>query len=804
MAAVLNLGVTEGTVKGLARAAGDPRFAWDCFRRFVPAYSDAVLDVDLSDILEDEKARLGKEETEFSADEWREAVGRFKARVEEETGEPFPDAPHEQLRDALRAAFASWTGPRIAAHRRLHDIPDDWGTAVSVQAMVFGNRDDRSAAGIAFTRDFSTGAMALSGPFLAAAQGDELAAGIRTPQNIGEGYGAPAGALPLEKLAPRTFAALRETADRLERHFRDAQEFEFTIESGGLWVLQSRAAPIDAKSALRLAVALAQDGLITREEAVLRIDPASLVQFLHPAIDPAARPEAIATGLPASPGAAAGEIVFSAGAAREAKAQGRKTILVRTETGPEDIGGMLAAEGVLTARGGVASHAAVIARGMGKPCVSGAGGLKIDAAAGRLTVAGETFRTGDTITIDGGTGQVMRGLVPMRAPELSGDFSRIMEWAEPKRRMRVRANAETPAEAGTARAFGAEGIGLCRTEHMFFEESRIVAMREMILAETAEGRRAALDKLLPMQRADFIELFTIMAGLPVTIRLLDPPLHEFLPESEVELTEAAEAMGFSVQRLRERMEALRESNPMLGHRGCRLAISFPEIVDAQARAIFEAAALAAEKTGQPVVPEIMVPLVGMRRELDFVKARIDAAAEAVAAERGAAMPYLVGTMIELPRAALRAEEIAGSAEFFSFGTNDLTQTTFGISRDDAAGILETYRKQGIVDQDPFSALDVEGVGELMRLAVERGRRGRPDINLGICGEHGAEPAAITFCEEIGLDYISCSPFRVPIARLAAAQTALMNGKKRESSSAVRLEPSMDFPASCYTLFTKKS
>ncbi len=769
---LLNLGLNGEITEGLAQASGAPRFAWDCFRRLVAAYGDTVLGVDLSDILEDEKARLGKEQDEFSAEEWREVVRLLNARVDEETGEPFPETPREQLHGAIRTAFASWMSPRAVAHRRLHDIPDDWGAAVTVQAMVFGNHDDRSAAGIASTRDPSAGGKALNGRFLVNAQGDELAGGIRPPENIGAGDGSVAGRPSLETRMPEAFAALRETAGRLEQHFRDAREFEFTIERGNLWILQSRAARLDARAVLRVAVAMAEEGLITRNEAVLRVDPASLVQFLHPAIDPAAKPEVIAVGLPASPGAAAGEIAFSAEAAREAKAQGRKAILVRSETSPEDIGGMQAAEGVLTARGGVASHAAVVARGMGKPCVSGAGGVKIDAEAATLLVSGERFRAGDTITIDGSTGQVMRGAVPMRAPELSGDFSRIMEWADAGRRMRVRANAETPAEARTARAFGAEGIGLCRTEHMFFEENRIVAVREMILAETVEGRRAALDKLVPMQRGDFAELFAIMAGLPVTIRLLDPPLHEFLPKTEAELAEAAQAMCVSVQRLRERVESLRESNPMLGHRGCRLAISFPEIVDAQARAIFEAAALAAEKTGKAVVPEIMVPLVGMRKELDFVKARIDATARAVATERGATMPYLVGTMIELPRAALRAEEIAGSAEFFSFGTNDLTQTTFGISRDDAAGFLETYRKQGIVEQDPFAVLDTDGVGELMQLAAERGRRGRPDISLGICGEHGAEPAGIVFCEAIGLDYISCSPFRVPIARLAAAQAAL--------------------------------
>ncbi|WP_292899870.1 pyruvate, phosphate dikinase [Nitratireductor sp.] len=778
MDTVLNLGLNDATVEAIAAEAGDARFAYDSYRRFIQMYCNVVLGLDhdvFEEILEEEKARLGYEvDTEFSAGDWQNVIVLYKGRIEIELGAPFPQDPHEQLWGAVGAVFSSWMNPRAVTYRRLHDIPESWGTAVNVQAMVFGNRGEDSATGVAFTRDPSTGEKALYGEFLVNAQGEDVVAGIRTPQNITEAARLAAGSdkPSLEKLMPEAFAAFIQIADTLERHYRDMQDLEFTIERGKLWMLQTRSGKRTASAALKVAVDMANEGLITKEEAVARIDAASLDQLLHPTIDPSAPRDIIGMGLPASPGAATGEIVFSSEAAEEAKAEGRRVILVRVETSPEDIHGMHAAEGILTTRGGMTSHAAVVARGMGKPCVSGAGSLRVDHKKGVLLAMGQTFKAGDVITIDGATGQVLKGSVPMLQPELSGDFSTIMGWADEVRRMRVRANAETPADARTARSFGAEGIGLCRTEHMFFDDGRILAMREMILADSETDRRAALAKLLPMQRSDFIELFEVMAGLPVTIRLLDPPLHEFLPKTEEEIAEVAEAMGVSADRLRQRTEALHEFNPMLGHRGCRLAISYPEIAEMQARAIFEAAADAAEKAGKPVVPEIMVPLVGISAELTFVKDRIDAVAKTVMGERGVTFDYLVGTMIELPRAALRAGEIAASAEFFSFGTNDLTQTTFGISRDDAASFLETYRTRGIIEQDPFVSLDVDGVGELVRIASAKGREARSEIKLGICGEHGGDPASIRFCESVGLDYVSCSPFRVPIARLAAAQAAI--------------------------------
>jgi pyruvate, orthophosphate dikinase len=778
MDTVLNLGLNDATVEALARDSGDARFAYDSYRRFIHMYSDVVMGLDhevFEEILEEEKARLGHDlDTELSADEWRDVIALYKSKVEEELGKPFPQDPQEQLWGAIGAVFSSWMNHRAITYRRLHNIPESWGTAVNVQAMVFGNMGNTSATGVAFTRNPSTGEKRLYGEFLVNAQGEDVVAGIRTPQNITEAARIDAGSdkPSLEKVMPEAFASFVEISERLEKHYRDMQDLEFTIERGKLWMLQTRSGKRTAKAALKIAVEMAAEGLITREEAVQRIDPASLDQLLHPTIDPKAQRQVIGVGLPASPGAATGEIVFSSDSAEDLKAQGRKAILVRVETSPEDIHGMHAAEGILTTRGGMTSHAAVVARGMGKPCVSGAGSLRVDYKTGTLIALGHTFSKGDVITIDGGNGQVLKGAVPMLQPELSGDFAAIMEWADAIRRMNVRTNAETPADARMARSFGAEGIGLCRTEHMFFDGDRIVAMREMILADTEKDRRTALAKLLPMQRSDFLELFEIMAGLPVTIRLLDPPLHEFLPKTEEEIAEVASVMKVSAEKLRQRTESLHEFNPMLGHRGCRLAISYPEIAEMQARAIFEAAVEAAKKTGAPVVPEIMVPLVGLVQELDYVKARIDRVAANVMEEAGTRIDYLVGTMIELPRAAIRAHAIAGTAEFFSFGTNDLTQTTFGISRDDAAAFLESYRQKGIIEQDPFVSLDVEGVGELVRMAAEKGKAARPDIKLGICGEHGGDPASIRFCEEVGLDYVSCSPFRVPIARLAAAQAAV--------------------------------
>ena len=778
MDTVLNLGLNDETVEALAADSGDARFAYDSYRRFIQMYSDVVMGLDhevFEEILEDQKAGLGYElDTELSAMEWQGVISLYKAKVEEELGRPFPQDPREQLWGAVGAVFSSWMNTRAITYRRLHDIPESWGTAVNVQAMVFGNMGETSATGVAFTRNPSTGDKMLYGEFLVNAQGEDVVAGIRTPQNITEAARIAAGSdkPSLQKLMPEAFASFVAISNRLEKHYRDMQDLEFTIERGKLWMLQTRWGKRTAKAALKIAVDMATEGLISKEEAVARIDPASLDQLLHPTIDPKAERHVIGIGLPASPGAATGEIVFSSDDAEELKSQGRKAILVRVETSPEDIHGMHAAEGILTTRGGMTSHAAVVARGMGKPCVSGAGSLRVDHKTGTLIALGAAFKKGDVITIDGGNGQVLKGSVPMLQPELSGDFAAIMEWADATRRMKVRTNAETPADARMARSFGAEGIGLCRTEHMFFDGARIIAMREMILADTEKDRRAALAKLLPMQRSDFLELFEIMAGLPVTIRLLDPPLHEFLPKTEEEIAEVAAAMNVPADKLRQRTEALHEFNPMLGHRGCRLAVSYPEIAEMQARAIFEAAVEAGRKAGALVVPEIMVPLVGIVKELDYVKTRIDQVAKAVMAETGVKIEYLTGTMIELPRAAIRAHVIAETAEFFSFGTNDLTQTTFGISRDDAASFLETYRQKGIIEQDPFVSLDRDGVGELVRMAAEKGRGTRPSIKLGICGEHGGDPASIHFCEEVGLDYVSCSPFRVPIARLAAAQAAV--------------------------------
>ena len=778
MDTVLNLGLNDESVQAMARDAGDERFAYDSYRRFIQMYADVVMGLDhevFEDILEDEKARFGHElDTDLSAEEWKQVIARYKQTIEEELEQPFPQDPVEQLWGAISAVFSSWMTARAVTYRQLHDIPADWGTAVNVQAMVFGNLGDTSATGVAFTRNPSTGVNELYGEFLVNAQGEDVVAGIRTPQSLTEQARLEAGSdrPSLEKLMPDAFDEFRAICDRLEKHYRDMQDLEFTVERGKLWMLQTRAGKRTAKAALKIAVELADDGVITTQEAIKRIDPASLDQLLHPTIDPRAVRDVIGSGLPASPGAATGEIVFTSEEAVAKAEAGHKVILVRVETSPEDIHGMHAAEGILTTRGGMTSHAAVVARGMGTPCVSGAGSLRVDMRTETLLTVSGPLKKGDVITVDGSTGQVLKGTVAMLQPELSGDFGRIMEWADAARRMKVRTNAETPADARAARSFGAEGIGLCRTEHMFFEGDRIVAMREMILADTEDGRRSALAKLLPMQRSDFTELFEIMKGTPVTIRLLDPPLHEFLPKSDEEIDEVAAAMGVPADQLRERTEALHEFNPMLGHRGCRLAISYPEIAEMQARAIFEAAIQAGKDTGEHVVPEIMVPLVGLREELRFVKGRIDAVANEVMQEAGQQIDYLVGTMIELPRAAIRAHRIAEEAEFFSFGTNDLTQTTFGISRDDAAAFLGTYQKKGIIEQDPFISLDLDGVGELIAIASNKGREARPEIKLGICGEHGGDPLSIHFCEKIGLDYVSCSPFRVPIARLAAAQAAL--------------------------------
>ncbi|HTS41844.1 MAG TPA: pyruvate, phosphate dikinase [Xanthobacteraceae bacterium] len=781
MDTVLNLGLNDATVEALAKKSGDRRFAYDSYRRFITMYSNVVLGMEhhhFEDMLEDHKSRSGYTlDTELTADDWAQMVARYKERIEEELGIAFPQDPNAQLWGAIGAVFGSWMNQRAITYRRLHDIPESWGTAVNVQAMVFGNMGETSATGVAFTRNPSTGEKRLYGEFLINAQGEDVVAGIRTPQEITEAARAESHSdkPSLERALPAAFAELTRINQALERHYRDMQDLEFTIEQGKLWMLQTRSGKRTAKAALRIAVELANEGLITRDEAVARIEPASLDQLLHPTIDPLAHRKVIANGLPASPGAASGEIVFSSDEAAQLKADGKKVILVRVETSPEDIHGMHAAEGILTTRGGMTSHAAVVARGMGKPCVSGAGAIRVDYATQSMTAGGTTLKRGELVTIDGSTGQVLAGKVRMIEPALSGEFGTLMSWADKARALGVRANADTPADARLAIKFGAEGIGLCRTEHMFFDEDRIRAVREMILADSEEHRRSAIAKLLPMQRADFVELFDIMRGLPVTIRLLDPPLHEFLPHGEDEIAEVAASMGADPNKLANRARELAEFNPMLGFRGCRIAIAYPEIAEMQARAIFEAAVEAGKRTGKPVVPEVMVPLIASKAELDIVKARIDAMADAVKKETGAKLAYQVGTMIELPRAALLADQIAESAEFFSFGTNDLTQTTLGISRDDAASFLSIYTARGILPTDPFVSIDREGVGALVRIGVERGRKTRKNLKVGICGEHGGDPASVAFCHEVKLDYVSCSPFRVPIARLAAAQAAL--GKK---------------------------
>jgi pyruvate, orthophosphate dikinase len=778
MDTVLNLGLNDETVEALAKKAGDRRFAYDSYRRFIAMYCNVVLGMEhhhFEEILEAYKDRNSYGlDTDLSAEDWAKIVARYKDGVKAQLDRPFPQDPHEQLWGAIGAVFGSWMNARAITYRRLHSIPESWGTAVNVQAMVFGNMGETSATGVAFTRNPSTGENQLYGEFLINAQGEDVVAGIRTPQEISEAarIAAKSDKPSMETAMPEPFSELVRIYKKLEHHYRDMQDLEFTVEQGKLWMLQTRSGKRTAKAALKIAVELAEEGLISQEEAITRVDPAALDQLLHPTIDPEAERKILATGLPASPGAASGEIVFSSDEAEALKGQGRKVILVRVETSPEDIHGMHAAEGILTTRGGMTSHAAVVARGMGKPCVSGAGTIRVDYAAQTLSSAGTTLKKGEILTIDGTSGQVLVGKVPMLEPELSGEFATLMAWADAARVLKVRANADTPKDARVAMKFGSEGIGLCRTEHMFFEENRIVAVREMILADDEAGRRAALSKLLPMQRDDFRELFEIMGGLPVTIRLLDPPLHEFLPHSEEEIAAVAKAMRADPKKLAERARQLFEFNPMLGFRGCRLAIAYPEIAEMQARAIFEAAVEAGRKTGERVVPEVMVPLIATKAELDIVKERIDAAAAAVTQETGERVEYQVGTMIELPRAALLAADIAKSAEFFSFGTNDLTQTTFGISRDDAASFLGPYTAKGILPVDPFISLDREGVGELVSIAVERGRKTRNDLKLGICGEHGGDPASIAFCHEVGLDYVSCSPFRVPIARLAAAQAAL--------------------------------
>ncbi|HEY7900968.1 MAG TPA: pyruvate, phosphate dikinase [Caulobacteraceae bacterium] len=783
MDTVLNLGLNDRTVEGLADLAGDRRFAFDSYRRFIQMYSNVVLGLDhhmFEEILDDHKDRLGVTvDTGLAAEDWQAVVGDYKAQVRQELGQDFPEDPLAQLWGAIGAVFESWMNDRAKFYRRMHAIPESWGTAVNVQSMVFGNMGETSATGVAFTRDPATGEATLYGEFLINAQGEDVVAGIRTPQALtAEARRRMNDIAPsMEEAMPALFDEFGDLVARLEGHYRDMQDIEFTIEQGRLYLLQTRTGKRTARAALKIAVDLANEGVIDHDEAIARIDPAALDQLLHPTLAPGGERDLIAQGLPASPGAAVGKVVFTAEAAVREAAAGEAVILVREETSPEDIRGMDAARGVITARGGMTSHAAVVARGMGRPCVCGVGDLAIDRIAGLFRVRGREVKAGEVITVDGGAGEILAGAAPMVEPELSGDFALLMGWADKRRRLKVRANAETEADARMARRFGAEGIGLARTEHMFFEPGRIDAVREMILADDEAGRRAALAKLLPMQRGDFVTLLTVMEGFPVTFRLLDPPLHEFLPHSEAELTAVAQATGLDTAKLLRRAEELRETNPMLGHRGCRLGVSYPEIYEMQVRAIIEAACELAA-AGRAPAPEIMHPLVAKGEEMAYLRALTDRVAAEVMAERGVTVAYKVGTMIELPRAALTADQLAAEAEFFSFGTNDLTQTTFGISRDDSGRFLEAYVNHGIFEQDPFVSLDVAGVGALIHIAAEKGRATRPDIKLGICGEHGGDPASIAFCEAEGLDYVSCSAFRVPIARLAAAQAALAREKRQ--------------------------
>jgi len=782
MDTVLNLGLNDETVKGLAATSGDERFAWDSYRRFIQMYSDVVLGLEhhlFEDALEIAKEDRGYfTDVEMQAEDWRTLVEEYEGIVERELGRPFPQDVAEQLWGAIRAVFDSWDSDRAKVYRRLNDIPGDWGTAVNVQAMVFGNMGDTSATGVAFTRDPATGERAYYGEWLVNAQGEDVVAGIRTPQYLTKAAREAANAKPLsmEEAMPEAYGELARVFDLLERHYRDMQDIEFTVERGKLWMLQTRSGKRTAKAALRMAVEMVEEGLIDEATAIRRVDPMALDQLLHPTLDPEAPRDILGRGLPASPGAASGAIVLDADTAENRAEIGEAVILVRIETSPEDIHGMHAAKGILTARGGMTSHAAVVARGMGRPCVSGASTVSIDMKSRTLKIGRRELKEGDIITLDGASGDIMAGEVPTIEPELAGDFAVLMGWADRHRRMKVRANAETPADCRMARQFGAEGVGLCRTEHMFFEAGRISAVRQMILAEDEAGRRAALEKLLPEQRGDFRAIFEVMAGLPVTIRLLDPPLHEFLPHADAEFEELSDAIGIGVDTLKRRANELHEFNPMLGHRGCRLGITFPEIYEMQARAIFEAACDVAEASGPDAsgapVPEVMIPLVATRKELEIMRALVDRVAATVFAEKGRTLDYMVGTMIELPRAALMADEIAEEARFFSFGTNDLTQTTLGLSRDDSGRFLNAYVEQGIFPRDPFVSIDGEGVGQLVRIAAERGRSRRPDIKLGICGEHGGDPVSIAFCEAQGLDYVSASPYRVPIARLAAAQAAL--------------------------------
>lgn len=779
MDTILNLGLNDKTVEGLAKVSNNPRFAWDSYRRFIQMYSDVVmnmnssmLEVTLEDLKDEKKYKL---DTDLTVDDLKVLVKKFKTLVQQSTGEIFPEDPYAQLWGAISAVFRSWNTPRAITYRDLHHIPASWGTAVNIQSMVFGNMGDDSATGVAFTRDPSTGEKKFYGEFLVNAQGEDVVAGIRTPQPITKQDAIKNGTKSLEEVLPKSYAQLVDIYHKLESHYHDMQDIEFTIEKGILWMLQTRTGKRTAQAALKIACDMMDEKLITEEEALLRLDPKSLDQLLHPTLDPQSKKTQLAKGLPASPGGVHGQIVFSSEEAVDWKELDKKVILVRVETSPEDIAGMVAAQGILTTRGGMTSHAAVVARGMGKCCVAGCSEIEVDYRTETMKVKGYVLKKGDIITLDGSTGEVFLGEVKTIEPKLDKYFERIMVLADKVRRLKVRTNADTPLDATTAKKFGAEGIGLCRTEHMFFGADRIDAVREMIIADNKTDREKALAKLLPMQRSDFFELFKIMDGHPVTIRLLDPPLHEFVPHTDKEISELAQRIHIDVEKLKAKVSALHEFNPMLGHRGCRLAITYPEIYQMQVRAIAEAASDLI-KSGKKLVPEIMIPLVGMDQELEILRGQCIEVVEKVQKEQAVKFDYLIGTMIELPRAALTAESIADHADFFSFGTNDLTQTTLGLSRDDSGRFLGSYVSQGIFAKDPFVSIDKVGVGQLVKMGVDLGRRAKPDLKVGVCGEHGGDPDSIEFFHSVGLDYVSCSPFRVPIARLAAARAALQSMK----------------------------
>ena len=782
MDTVLNLGLNDETVLGLAEKTKNSTFAYDSYRRFIQMYSNVVLNIDhhnFEDLIENYKLTKGVIlDTDLDAEDWKKLIKDFRDVIKKEINKDFPQNVHEQLWGAIGAVFQSWKNQRAKTYRKLNNIPEEWGTAVNVQSMVFGNMGDDCATGVAFTRNPSTGEKSFYGEYLINAQGEDVVAGIRTPQNITKKarLDAKSDALSMEETMPKVYGQLVKIYKKLEKHYKDMQDIEFTVENKKLWMLQTRSGKRTANAAIKIAVDMVKEKLIKKEEALLRIDPKMLDTLLHPTLDPKAQKDIIAKGLPASPGAASGKITFSADDAEALKTQNQKTILVRLETSPEDIHGMNAAEGILTCRGGMTSHAAVVARGMGKPCVSGSGNIQIDYQNKEFKVNDRVFKEGDIITIDGSCGEVMSGEVKTMKPDISGDFSKIMSWADSIRTMRVRTNSETPLDTKVAREFGAEGIGLCRTEHMFFDEERILYVRQMILSKSKEDRCKALDKILPFQKNDFREIFSIMKGLPVTIRLLDPPLHEFLPKSEKEISTVASSLGISEKEIRDRISDLHEENPMLGHRGCRLAISYPEIYQMQCEAIFEAL-IECKKNKIKVMPEIMIPLVATGQELEILRALVDSKAKEVSKKYSQKLEYIVGTMIELPRAALNAKDISKHADFFSFGTNDLTQTTLGISRDDSGKFLEDYVDNNIFKIDPFVSIDEKGVGQLVEIACNDAKKNKPKIKLGICGEHGGDPDSITFCQKVGLNYVSCSPYRVPIARLSSAQAKILSKRQ---------------------------